>query len=211
MGQKHDKLIVTTLQKLNIAISSDRYSDQIRYLKDKKVVIIFDECHRSQFGDTHRNIKRFFNQAQMFGFTGTPIFEKNSQLKIDSQAVTTNALFDECLHKYVITDAIRDGNVLPFQIAYLGKYTSNGIENSDSYEEDVEGIDTKELFDNPARLEMITRYILDNHHIKTKNKTFTAMFCVSSVEVLTQYYELFKKYSRKNSSKPKNRVGFIRH
>lgn len=193
LGQTHDKLIVTTLQKLNIAISSDRYADQIGYLKDKKVVIIFDECHRSQFGDTHRNIKRFFNQAQMFGFTGTPIFEKNSQLKIDSKAVTTNALFDECLHKYVITDAIRDGNVLPFQIAYLGKYTSNGIENSDSYEEDVEGIDTKELFDNPARLEMITRYIVDNHHIKTKNRTFTAMFCVSSVEVLTQYYELFKK------------------
>ncbi|OFE42750.1 type I restriction endonuclease subunit R [Acinetobacter towneri] len=207
LGQKHDKLIVTTLQKLNIAISSDRYSDQIRYLKDKKVVIIFDECHRSQFGDTHRNIKRFFNQAQMFGFTGTPIFEKNSQLKIDSQAVTTNALFDECLHKYVITDAIRDGNVLPFQIAYMGKYTSNGIENSDSYEEDVEGIDTKELFDNPARLEMITRYILDNHHIKTKNKTFTAMFCVSSVEVLTQYYELFKKVQQEKQQQAEEQGG----
>ncbi|EPF70369.1 type I restriction endonuclease subunit R [Acinetobacter rudis] len=193
LGQTHDKLIVTTLQKLNIAISSNRYADQIAYLKDKKVVIIFDECHRSQFGDTHRNIKRFFDQAQMFGFTGTPIFETNSQVKIDAKAVTTNALFDECLHKYVITDAIRDGNVLPFQIAYLGKYTSNGIEKSDSYEDDVEGIDTKELFDNPARLEMITRYIVDNHHIKTKNRTFTAMFCVSSVEVLTQYYELFKQ------------------
>lgn len=193
LGQTHDKLIVTTLQKLNIAISSDRYADQIGYLKDKKVVIIFDECHRSQFGDTHRNIKRFFNQAQMFGFTGTPIFATNSQVKIDKAAVTTKALFDECLHKYVITDAIRDGNVLPFQIAYLGKYTANGIENSDSYEEDVEGIDTKELFDNPDRLETITRYIVDNHHIKTKNRTFTAMFCVSSVEVLTQYYELFKQ------------------
>ena len=193
LGQKHDKLIVTTLQKLNIAISSDRYADKIAYLKDKKVVIIFDECHRSQFGDTHRNIKRFFNHAQMFGFTGTPIFETNSQLKIDSKAVTTNALFDECLHKYVITDAIRDGNVLPFQISYLGKYTANGIEASHNYEEDVEGIDTKELFDNPERLEMITRYIVDNHHIKTKNQNFTAMFCVSSVDVLNQYYALFEK------------------
>ena len=193
LGQTHDKLIVTTLQKLNIAISSDYYADQIGYLKDKKVVIIFDECHRSQFGDTHRNIKRFFNQAQMFGFTGTPIFETNSQLKIDKAAVTTKALFDDCLHKYVITDAIRDGNVLPFQISYLGKYTSNGMANSDSYEEDVEGIDTKELLNNPARLEMITRYIVDNHNIKTKNRTFTAMFCVSSVDVLTQYYELFQK------------------
>ena len=193
LGQTHDKLIVTTLQKLNIAISSDYYADQIGYLKDKKVVIIFDECHRSQFGDTHRNIKRFFNQAQMFGFTGTPIFETNSQLKIDKAAVTTKALFDDCLHKYVITDAIRDGNVLPFQISYLGKYTSNGMAKSDSYEEDVEGIDTKELLNNPARLEMITRYIVDNHNIKTKNRTFTAMFCVSSVDVLTQYYELFQK------------------
>ncbi len=172
---------------------SDRYADKIAYLKDKKVVIIFDECHRSQFGDTHRNIKRFFNHAQMFGFTGTPIFETNSQLKIDSKAVTTNALFDECLHKYVITDAIRDGNVLPFQISYLGKYTANGIEASHNYEEDVEGIDTKELFDNPERLEMITRYIVDNHHIKTKNQNFTAMFCVSSVDVLNQYYALFEK------------------
>lgn len=193
LGQTHDKLIVTTLQKLNIAISSDYYADQIGYLKHKKVVIIFDECHRSQFGDTHRNIKRFFNQAQMFGFTGTPIFETNSQLKIDKAAVTTKALFDDCLHKYVITDAIRDGNVLPFQISYLGKYTSNGMAKSDSYEEDVEGIDTKELLNNPARLEMITRYIVDNHNIKTKNRTFTAMFCVSSVDVLTQYYELFQK------------------
>lgn len=196
LGQTHDKLIVTTLQKLNIAISSDYYADQIGYLKDKKVVIIFDECHRSQFGDTHRNIKRFFNQAQMFGFTGTPIFETNSQLKIDKAAVTTKALFDECLHKYVITDAIRDGNVLPFQISYLGKYTSNGMANSNSYEEDVEGIDTKELLENPARLEMITRYIVDNHNIKTKNRSFTAMFCVSSVDVLTQYYELFQKVQK---------------
>ena len=129
----------------------------------------------------------------MFGFTGTPIFETNSQLKIDKAAVTTKALFDDCLHKYVITDAIRDGNVLPFQISYLGKYTSNGMAKSDSYEEDVEGIDTKELLNNPARLEMITRYIVDNHNIKTKNRTFTAMFCVSSVDVLTQYYELFQK------------------
>ena len=193
LGQTHDKLIVTTLQKLNIAISSDYYADQIGYLKDKKVVIIFDECHRSQFGDTHRNIKRFFNQAQMFGFTGTPIFKTNSQLKIDKAAVTTNALFDECLHKYVITDAIRDGNVLPFQISYLGKYTSNGMASNDSYEEDVEGIDTKELLENPDRLEMITRYIVDNHNIKTKKRSFTAMFCVSSVDVLTQYYELFQK------------------
>ena len=76
---------------------------------------------------------------------------------------------------------------------YLGKYTANGIETSHNYEEDVEGIDTKELFDNPERLEMITRYIVDNHHIKTKNQNFTAMFCVSSVDVLNQYYALFEK------------------
>ncbi len=81
LDQRHDKLIVTTIQKLNRAISTDRYLESIDYLKNKKVVFISDECHRSQFGETHQNIKKFFSNAQMFGFTGTPIFEKNSQSK----------------------------------------------------------------------------------------------------------------------------------
>lgn len=192
LDQRHDKLIVTTIQKLNRAISTDRYLECINYLKDKKVVFIFDECHRSQFGDTHQNIKKFFSNAQMFGFTGTPIFKDNSQSKA-GLTLTTDHLFHECLHKYVIVDAIRDRNVLQFQIDYRGKFTAKGMQNDLDYGEDVEGIDTQELYDNPQRLEMIARYIVNTHDTKTKNRDFTAMFCVSSVHTLTQYYELFEK------------------
>ncbi|MHA3058566.1 type I restriction endonuclease subunit R [Acinetobacter sp. ANC 5584] len=192
LDQRHDKLIVTTIQKLNRAISTDRYLEYINYLKDKKVVFIFDECHRSQFGDTHQNIKRFFENAQMFGFTGTPIFKDNSQSKA-GLTLTTDYLFNQCLHKYVIVDAIRDRNVLQFQIDYRGKFTAKGMQNNLDYDEDVEGIDTQELYDNPQRLEMIARYIVNTHDTKTKNREFTAMFCVSSVATLTQYYDLFEK------------------
>lgn len=197
LGQQHDKLIVTTLQKLNNAISKDHYSDNITYLKDQKVVFIFDECHRSQFGDTHKRIKQFFNKAQMFGFTGTPIFEKNSTSKAGLK-LTTNYLFDKCLHQYVIVDAIRDKNVLPFQIDYLGRYTQKGMEkskdtNTELTAEQVEAVDTKEVLEDPKRLKMIARHIIDTYHTKTKHGEFTAMFCVSSVDVLTQYYELFKQ------------------
>lgn len=192
LDQRHDKLIVTTIQKLNRAISNDRYQEYINYLKDKKVVFIFDECHRSQFGDTHQNIKKFFGNAQMFGFTGTPIFEENSQSKAGLK-LTTDYLFNECLHQYVIVDAIRDRNVLQFQIDYRGKYTAKGMQNNLDYDDEVEGIDTRELYDNPQRLEMIARYIVETHDTKTRNREFTAMFCVSSVDTLTQYYELFEK------------------
>lgn len=192
LNQRHDKLIVTTIQKLNRAISNDRYLEYINYLKDKKVVFIFDECHRSQFGDTHQNIKKFFGNAQMFGFTGTPIFEENSQSKAGLK-LTTDYLFHQCLHQYVIVDAIRDRNVLQFQIDYRGKFTAKGMQNNLDYDYDVEGIDTQELYDNPQRLEMIARYIVETHDTKTKNREFTAMFCVSSVDTLTQYYELFEK------------------
>lgn len=205
LDQQHDKLIVTTLQKLNRAISTDKYSEHINYLRDKKVVFIFDECHRSQFGETHRNIKKFFHNAQMFGFTGTPIFDDNSQSQAGLK-LTTDYLFNERLHQYVIVDAIRDKNVLQFQIDYRGKYTAKGMQQSldgvDGQADDVgqadevekvEGIDIKELYDNPKRLEMIARYIVDHHDTKTKQRDFTAMFCVSSVDTLTQYYELFEQ------------------
>lgn len=191
LDQRHDKLIVTTIQKLNRAVSTDRYLEYIEYLKDKKVVFIFDECHRSQFGETHQNIKKFFKNAQMFGFTGTPIFEENCQNKAGLK-LTTQSLFNDCLHQYVIVDAIRDRNVLQFQIDYRGKYTAKGMQTNDQAD-DVEGIDTQELYDNPQRLEMIARYIVNTHDTKTKNRAFTAMFCVNSVDILTQYYDLFEK------------------
>lgn len=154
-------------------------------LANEKIVFIFDECHRSQFWDTHDRIKKFFTNNQMFGFTGTPIFAQNHNNKR-----TTKDLFEEQLHSYVITDAIKDENVLRFSVEYIGKYKEKSNTNLDIQ---VEDIDTKELLESPDRLEKITKYIIDNHNSKTHNKSFTAMFCVSSVDTLIKYYELFKK------------------
>ncbi len=180
-------LIVTTIQKLNTAISKEKYLKKMETLANEKVVFIFDECHRSQFWDTHDRIKKFFTNNQMFGFTGTPIFAQNHNNKR-----TTKDLFEEQLHSYVITDAIKDENVLRFSVEYIGKYKEKSNTNLDIQ---VEDIDTKELLESPDRLEKITKYIIENHNSKTHNKTFTAMFCVSSVDVLIKYYELFKKHN----------------
>lgn len=178
-------LIVTTIQKLNTAISKEKYLKKMEVLAWEKIVFIFDECHRSQFWDTHDRIKKFFTNNQMFGFTGTPIFAENHNNKR-----TTKDLFEEQLHSYVITDAIKDENVLRFSVEYIGKYKEKSNTNLDIQ---VEDIDTKELLESPDRLEKITKYIIDNHNSKTHNKSFTAMFCVSSVDTLIKYYELFKK------------------
>ena len=118
---KSSKLIVTTIQKLNTAISKFKYEKKMAELKDKRIVFIFDECHRSQFGDTHKRIREYFTNCQMFGFTGTPIFKENAN-KSEAIARTTKDLFEDCLHKYVITDAIKDENVLKFSVEYVGRY-----------------------------------------------------------------------------------------
>ena len=180
------KLIVTTIQKLNTAISKERYLQKMEELKDKHIVFIFDECHRSQFGETHKNISNFFSKNQMIGFTGTPIFVENS---IDKK--TTRDLFDECLHKYVITDAINDENVLKFSVEYIGKYKEKEGSATD-IDIEVEDIDTKELLESDERLEKIVDYIIANHNRKTHSREFTAMMCVSSVDMLIKYYEMFK-------------------
>lgn len=192
------KLIVTTIQKLNNAIMKERYLGKIEHLQDKKIVFIFDECHRSQFGETHQNIKRFFNKAQMFGFTGTPILEANAFGTTGNQQ-TTASLFGECLHRYVIVDAIRDENVLRFAVEYVGRYQRK--DSANEVDIDVEAIDTKELLESPKRLEKITDYILTHHAHKTKYPEFTAMFCVGSVATLIKYYKLFK-LKQANAPKP---------
>jgi len=185
------KLIVTTLQKLNTATSKQAYLAQMEKLRDERIIFIFDECHRSQFGDTHKRIVEFFRNHQMFGFTGTPIFADNAATK-DGKKHTTKDLFHKQLHSYVITDAIKDENVLKFAVEYVGRYKKKpGIATEVDIE--VEGIDTRELMESPARLEKITDYIIDRHAVKTRNKEFTAMMCVSSVDVLIKYYELFAK------------------
>lgn len=186
------KLIVTTLQKLNTAITKERHGKKIEHLKDKKVVFIFDECHRSQFGETHQNIKNHFQKAQMIGFTGTPISEKNSVGLLEGKPATTDRLFGECLHKYVITDAISDGNVLKFSVEYVGRYKEK--EGSNTYiDTEVEDIDTQELLESEDRLNKITDYIISEYNRKTHHKAFNAIFCVSSIETLQKYYDLFQQ------------------
>ncbi len=184
------KLIVTTIQKLNTAISKKQYLAKMEKLQNERIVFIFDECHRSQFGDTHNRIKAFFNNIQLFGFTGTPIFADNS-VKNELGKRTTKELFGECLHKYVITDAIKDENVLKFSIEYVGRYRKK--ESATEIDIDVEDIDTKELMESPKRLEKIADYIIANHNKKTYNKEFTGMFCVSGINTLIKYYDILQR------------------
>ena len=188
---KNSKLIVTTIQKLNTAISKLKYENKMSDLKDKRIVFIFDECHRSQFGDTHKRIKEYFSNSQMFGFTGTPIFADNAA-KNEQGKRTTKDLFEDCLHKYVITDAIKDENVLKFSVEYVGRYKhKDGRETNIDIE--VEDIDTKELMEDSGRLEKIADYIIAHHNRKTHNKEFNAMFCVNNVPTLIKYVDIFKR------------------
>ncbi|MDJ1493679.1 type I restriction endonuclease subunit R [Cytophagaceae bacterium DM2B3-1] len=199
------KIIVTTIQKLNTAISKPAHQAKLDHLKDKRVVFIFDECHRSQFGETHKKIKKFFNNSQMFGFTGTPIFADNA-IRNESGKHTTAELFEECLHKYVITDAIRDENVLKFSIEYIGRYRQRDDSRTE-LDIDVEAIDTKELVESEDRLDKITDYIIANHSRKTHKKAYTGIFCVSSVDTLIRYYDMFKR--KKDAGKHDLRIATI--
>lgn len=183
------KLVLTTVQKLNNAISKVHHEKKITELKDKKIVFVFDECHRSQFGETHKRITDYFKNSQLFGFTGTPIFAENSS-KNDFGKRTTKDLFGKCLHKYVITDAISDQNVLKFSIEYIGRYKKK----SNTYIDiEVEDIDKTEVIDSPQRLEKIADYIIREHDRKTFKKQYSALFAVSSIENVIKFYELFRK------------------
>ncbi len=183
------KLVLTTIQKLNNAISKGKYGKRLSHLQDKKIVFIFDECHRSQFGETHERITGFFASGQLFGFTGTPIFAENAS-KNDLGKRTTKDLFGACLHKYVITNAIRDRNVLKFGIEYVGKYKNK---TKSLYDIEVEAIDKKEVFDAPKRLNKIVDYIIAHHDQKTFSKQYSAIFAVSSIKNVVKYYDLFQQ------------------
>ena len=152
------KLTVTTIQKLNTAISPGRYQKAMEAMKDKNVVFIFDECHRSQFGDTHKRIVDFFPNHQMFGFTGTPIFKENAGRNQLGKR-TTKMLFGGCLHKYVITDAIRDQNVLKFAVEYWGRLELKGNIGG---EEKVTSLDLKEFWEDEDRINKNIDWIIEN-------------------------------------------------
>ena len=167
------KIILTTIQKLNAAVKKDYYSKRIESMRDKKVVMIFDECHRSHFGECHKNIVHFFRNLQIFGFTGTPIFAENAK-----QDLTTHDVFGECLHKYMIKDAIADENVLGFLVEYY-----NGK------------LDANEMSD--TRMKEIAEFILNNFGKSTYGGEFNALFAVQSVPMLLKYYKIFKELNPK--------------
>ncbi len=187
-----DKVIVTTIQKLGLALDTKNdknYIDHLKPLKDKRVVFIFDECHRSQFGENHKAIVEFFPKAQLFGFTGTPIFKENSSYKtIEGETAsykTTEDVFQQELHAYTITNAIEDKNVLRFHINYFKP------------EEKVEA------GSKPHKV-AVTKSILSKHHKSTDNKRFNAVFATASIDDAIQYYEIFKKLQAKKLAEDKD-------
>lgn len=208
------KIIITTIQKLSQFIKKNGNNDVF----NKHVVFIFDECHRSQFGDMHKAIIKKFNKYYLFGFTGTPIFPENART-IKGISETTEQIFGERLHTYTIVNAIADKNVLPFRYEYVGKIDiRDGVQD-----EKVYNIDEEKLFDNQIRITMITDYIIE--HFSTKTKTsesyvystldnvavvakkenaaeikskksingFNSIFAVSSIKMAKEYYAEFKK------------------
>lgn len=177
--QSNSKIIITTIQKLNSAVSKTWYSNKIESVRHSRIVMIFDECHRSHFGDSHKKIMKFFDNARIFGFTGTPIFTENA---VDGH--TTKEIFGNCLHKYLIKDAIADENVLGFLVEY---YHGNEVVDND----------------NQARMEEIAKFILNNFNKSTFDGDFDALFAVQSVPMLIRYYKIFK------SLNPKIRIGAV--
>lgn len=180
-----NKIIVTTIQKLNNLMKGDQELD----IYNKQVVFIFDEAHRSQFGEAQKNLQKKFKKYYQFGFTGTPIFPENAL-----GAETTASVFGSELHAYVITDAIRDEKVLKFKVDYHNvKPQFKGVE-TEIDEKKLNAEDAKKAFLHPARISEISKYILQNYRIKTHrtkggNNGFNAMFAVSSVEAAKHYYE----------------------
>ena len=178
-------LIITTIQKMANACSNPKYASVMEKYKDLKTVFIIDECHRSQFGDMHKQISRTFSNAQYFGFTGTPRFKENPS----QDGRSTADIFEKCLHTYLIKDAIKDENVLGFSVDYM-KF----VEFSGQTEEDVmvEGIDTDEVFMADDRIRLIAQDIIDHHNIKTRDRKYNALFTVASIPMLIKYYDTFK-------------------
>lgn len=175
----NSKIIITTIQKLNAAVSKQWYSRRIEEIRHARIVMIFDECHRSHFGDCHKNIVRFFDNTQIFGFTGTPIFVENA---VDGH--TTKEIFGNCLHKYLIKDAIADENVLGFLVEYY--HGNTDVDNSSQ-----------------NRMTEIAKFILNNFNKSTFDGEFDALFAVQSVSTLIRYYKIFK------SLNPKIRIGAV--
>ena len=190
------KIIVTTIQKLSEFVKRNKNHQ----VYQKHLVLIFDECHRSQFGDMHKMIVQNFKNYHLFGFTGTPIFAKNSGRTTNPDFCTTEQAFGEKLHTYTIVDAINDGNVLPFRIDYI-----NTIKAKEGMtDKEVEAINTEEALSSPERVSNVVSYIIEHFDQKTKRNSFydlkgqrvngfNSMFAVASIPMAKKYYLEFKK------------------
>ncbi|WP_418124559.1 type I restriction endonuclease subunit R [Chryseobacterium sp. PTM-20240506] len=189
-----DKVIVTTIQKLGLALDGNfrkengqTYKERLEPLKNKRIVFIFDECHRSQFGDNHKAIKEFFPNAQLFGFTGTPIFDDNSTYKkVDGELAsykTTEDIFQKLLHPYTITNAIEDRNVLRFHIDF---YKGQGTANAKPGEAIAQ--------------QAVAEAILEKHDAATHYKRFNAILATSSINNAIEYYNIFKTLQEKKKA-----------
>jgi type I restriction enzyme, R subunit len=192
-----NKIVVTTIQKLNNLMKSEADLP----IFGKQVVFIFDECHRSQFGEAQKNLKKKFKKFYQFGFTGTPIFPENAL-----GAETTASVFGRELHSYVITDAIRDEKVLKFKVDYNDVRPQFKAIETELDEKKLSAAENKQALLHPDRIREITQYILNNfrqktHRLHAGNKGFNAMFAVSSVDAAKLYYESFREL-QKNSDKP---------
>ncbi|MGH8494245.1 MAG: HsdR family type I site-specific deoxyribonuclease [Moraxellaceae bacterium] len=197
LDKDDNKIVVTTIQKLNNLIKGE--GDLPIY--GKQVVFIFDECHRSQFGEAQKNLKKKFKKFYQFGFTGTPIFPQNAL-----GAETTASVFGRELHSYVITDAIRDEKVLKFKVDYNDVRPQFKAIETEKDENALSAAENKQALLHPDRIREISQYILNNfrqktHRLQAAAKGFNAMFAVSSVDAAKLYYESFREL-QKNSDKP---------
>ncbi len=200
------KMIVTTIQKMANAVKNPKYADVMDAYKDKKVVFIIDECHRSQFGKMHSQIEKHFERANYIGFTGTPIFEKNK----GADGRTTADIFcagdklDSCLHKYMIKDAIADGNVLRFSVEYQRTIFARNLAVKGIDPEQLDDpeyckrhkIDMEPLYHKDERIADIAKHIFEHHeqHVHPQGKDiYTALFAVDKIQTLGKYYDEFKK------------------
>jgi len=185
-----NKLITTTIQKLAKAVNRKDTRKKLEKIKDENIILIFDECHRSQFGKMQQDINNFFKNSLSYGFTGTPIFAKNS-----FGNKTTKMIFGDRLHTYMIKDAIADHNVLGFSIDYYNTFKGK----EDIIDEKVKSIKINEVYAYPERLNNVVDNILDNYDKKTKNREFNAIFAVSQKSkdnptgFIHDYYKLFKE------------------
>ncbi|MDE0472444.1 MAG: HsdR family type I site-specific deoxyribonuclease, partial [Ekhidna sp.] len=199
-----DKVIVTTIQKLGLALDATNrrnYKERLEPLSEKRMVFIFDECHRSQFGENHKAIKEFFPNAQLFGFTGTPIFDQNTSYKIREDQYetykTTEAIFEKQLHAYTITHAIDDKNVLRFHIDYF-KARTEPVESGKGNQSLKPG--------KAISQQAIAEAIIEKHNAATNQRKFNAVLATASINNAIEYYRLFKSLQEQKKTEDKEYV-----